>query len=111
MEESGGVQVIGQLEKSLVLMEQVIRKLLGKDGPICAALFISSLGWRKVRFRKEACCGQDPFSTRFPELYSIATHKEAMVSDYLCLSPSRVTLEPSFIRDFQNWESEAVDSF
>lgn len=45
----------------------------------------------------------------FPDLFNIATDKEALVSSYMGMSERGVTWNPIFVRAVQDWELNSVD--
>ena len=56
-------------------------------------------------------CGELPLKEVFPLLYSIAWNKEAFVAEHLCWQNGFVHWDVLFIRMFQDWELESLNSF
>lgn len=56
-------------------------------------------------------CGEVTLDSMFPELYSIARNKEALVSDYMYSSGIYVHWNPAFVKVVQDWELESLVAF
>jgi hypothetical protein len=65
----------------------------------------------RIRFWHDTRCGEGALKSYFPEFYSLAHNKEALVLDYLDLSSPHIHWNPSFITATHDWELESIDSF
>lgn len=64
-----------------------------------------------VRFWKHKWCGDEELWKSFPNLFDLATNKDAMVSSILHLEGGNATWNPTFRRNVQGWEMESVVQF
>jgi hypothetical protein len=64
-----------------------------------------------IRFWHGIWCGDSALKGSFPEFFSLARNKEALVSDYMDCSSPQTLWNLSFIRDVNDWEIESIDSF
>ncbi|GFS31499.1 acyl-CoA N-acyltransferase with RING/FYVE/PHD-type zinc finger protein [Actinidia rufa] len=65
----------------------------------------------KISFWNDDWCSQIPLRDRFPELFALATNREALVADCWVPSPSGGSWAPLFRRGAQDWELEAFVDF
>ena len=61
----------------------------------------------RVKFWKDRWCGDVPLRDTFPDLFSIASSKDARVAD----AWDGGSWNPRFIRQLNDWELEEVDIF
>jgi hypothetical protein len=57
------------------------------------------------------CGAKKRSQSLFPELYSIAMDKEALVLDYMNSFGTYVHRNPTFLRAVQDWELESIVAF
>jgi hypothetical protein len=65
----------------------------------------------RIRFWHDIWCSDSALKCYFPEFFSLARNKEALVLDYMDRSSTPHPLESYFIRDVHDWEIEYLDSF
>lgn len=57
----------------------------------------------KIRFWEDRWCGENPICVTFPNLYRIASSKEAQVADVWVSQGGNGAWGPKFARTFRNW--------
>ena len=62
-------------------------------------------------FWKDKWCGPTPLCVEYPNLFAIATSKDALVSDVWSMGENGGCRNPLFSRSLYDWELEEVDSF
>ncbi|RVW45359.1 putative mitochondrial protein [Vitis vinifera] len=62
----------------------------------------------KIRFWNDMWCGDSALSQRFPHLYILAAHRNALVEDMRDQNAGEGSWNLRFIRDFNDWEVEMV---
>ena len=66
---------------------------------------------KNVRFWIDVWCIDCTLKDLFPDLYSLAPDKEALVASYLSISGDKHHWNLQFTHDFQDWELASVDGF
>ncbi|XP_059654430.1 uncharacterized protein LOC132301171 [Cornus florida] len=66
---------------------------------------------RRISFWMNLWCGDLPLALAFPQLYRIASHRQAMVVDCYHLDNGRLSWDVRFRRHCQDWEIEDVSRF
>ena len=64
-----------------------------------------------IKFWHDPWCEGLPLEINFPELYNIASKKDASVAELLSSSRANYHYKISFTRPVQDWELESVASF
>lgn len=64
-----------------------------------------------IRFWRDIWCGNVEFQRMFPNLFNLAVSGEELVSSLLVNSGGIDTWNPTFRRDFQDWEIDEVAQF
>ncbi|WKA11091.1 hypothetical protein VitviT2T_028622 [Vitis vinifera] len=68
----------------------------------------SALEEEALRFWNDMWCGDSALSQRFPHLYILAAHRNALVEDMRDQNAGEGSWNLRFIRDFNDWEVEMV---
>uniref|UniRef100_A0A2N9IE81 Reverse transcriptase zinc-binding domain-containing protein n=1 Tax=Fagus sylvatica TaxID=28930 RepID=A0A2N9IE81_FAGSY len=64
-----------------------------------------------IKFWQHQWCGETPLQRRFPELYQLASNREASVKDLALYDGTSFHWNVSFTRLVQDWELESVAEF
>ena len=74
------------------------------------AVFVLGDG-RRINFWKDVWCGVEALCNRFPNLFNIATNKEAKVVEIWDSSEGDGCWSPTFVRFLNDWELEEMTRF
>ena len=66
---------------------------------------------RRINFWSDVWCGVEALCNRFPNLFNIATNKEAKVADIWESREGNGCWSPTFLRSLNDWELEKMTSF
>ena len=64
-----------------------------------------------IKFWTDRWCGEPSLRVRFPNLYQIASFKDASVKDLLSYHNTTLHWDVCFIREAQDWEKDTVTEF
>ena len=74
------------------------------------AVFVLGDG-RRINFWRDAWSGAETLCNRFPNLFNIATNREAKVAEIWDSREGEECWSPTFIRPLNDWELEEMSSF
>ena len=84
-------------------------KEIRKEWDIVFPYVVFSLGnGNRLRFWKDAWCGEEALCVSFPSLYVLAKNKEALVADLWDSAREEGGWTPHFIRSFSDWELDEI---
>ena len=72
--------------------------------------FVVGDEWR-IKFWRDRWCGDTPLCVDFWSLFALVRAKDARVGDVWSMEQGRGSWNPTFIRLFNAWEMEEVESF
>ena len=96
------------------------KKVVGACGVGVWKEILKEVGWcwdkmvfnvgkgNKIRFLTDMWCGDSALFQRFPHLYILAAHRNALVEDMRDQNAGEGSWNLRFIRDFNDWEVEMV---
>ena len=84
-------------------------KEIRKEWTIIFPHAVFSLGsGKRLRFWKDAWCGEEAFCDSFPSLFALAANKVSLVADQWDFSREEGGWTPRFARPFNDWELEEI---
>nr|CAN72177.1 hypothetical protein VITISV_012537 [Vitis vinifera] len=87
-------------------------KEISKEGLLLLNNVSFSVGdGKRVRFWKDNWCGNTPLCEAYPSLFDLAVSKDAKVADCWDSMGEVGGWNPRFLRPFNDWEVEEVESF
>ncbi|RVW95824.1 50S ribosomal protein L21, mitochondrial [Vitis vinifera] len=87
-------------------------KEISKEGLLLLNNVSYSVGdGKRVRFWKDNWCGNTPLCEAYPSLFDLAVSKDAKVADCWDSMGEVGGWNPRFLRPFNDWEVEEVESF
>jgi hypothetical protein len=96
-------RVDGALKPFGITMGWVCGRIFGGDGSVFLRfLTFSVVNGERVKFWHDQWCGVSPLKGAFPELFSIAADKDAVVADLLSVRNGKIHWEVTFVRNVQD---------
>ena len=87
-------------------------KEIKKEWPLFLQNAAFALGnGRRISFWKDVWCGEEALCFSFPSMFLLAVQKDAMVADLWNWVREEGGWSPTFLRSFNDWEMEEVESF